>query len=268
MTLFGGAMAPDRWSLVEAAGVVGDEVDALHAIRGRRDATCRVAARLVRDGAADAFVSAGPPSVSLAAASFGLGLLPGATHASLAATVHSGAGPFALVDVGAGTEADAAHLVLHAIHGSAYVATVSGVAAPRVALLAASHDAARLDGLRRDAYVALDALDSLTFVGPVTTPELLAGAPVDLVVTDGFTGSVLRAALDTRRAGVTGGVALLLGFQGAAVVATSDASAVENGLLLAAAAHRGGTVAATRHALASLIAHRRFAAGLPVAATW
>lgn len=278
LRLFADVAAPDRWSFVEAAGIVGAESDVLRAIRGRRDATCRVAARLVRDGAADAFVSAGPASVTQAAASFGLGLLAGTTHPSLAVTIprrEVGGAQFVLVDAGASTDTDAAQLLQHAVQGSAYLTAMAGVRTSHAALLAATADPDRLDLSRRRAYAALDAgvaLGLFTFGGARTPDSILTSAgadepPADLVVTDGFTGAVLRAALDTMHGAPGRAPAVLLGFAGTAVLAAPAAASVTDAVALAAATHRHELVAVTTRFLAQLVAQRRSDAGLTPVAT-
>jgi glycerol-3-phosphate acyltransferase PlsX len=269
-TLFGDAIGPERWSFVAAAGVVADELDALRAIRGRRDATARVAARLVRDGVADGFVSAGPASVTQAAASFGLGLLPGTTDASLAATLDRGTdqAPIVLVDAGANTDTDAGQLLQHAVQGSAYVRALAGTSSPRVVLLAATSDPDRLDLTRKRSFAVLAssaAQGLLSFAGATTTALLLGGVDAHLVVTDGFTGGVLRAACAAKGdapADGASGVSVLLGFRGVACLSPATAPGVAHGLQLAATLHRRGLVDRTSGALGELIAHRRSAAGL------
>lgn len=260
----------DRWSHVEAAGAIEDDADPLRSIRGRRDATSRVAARLVRDAFADAFVSAGPTAVVQAAATFALGALPGATQPSLAVRVArpSVGGSFLLVDAGASTDTDAAQLLLHAVHGSAYLTAVDGSSAASAVLLAAVDDRDRLDLPRRAADSALRGAASLalvTYSGPCSAAQVFApaaGQRIELVVTDGVTGGVLRAAVGAYGASESDDTAILLGLPAPAVVAAPTARGVARAIALAAEAHRSGVSAVTRVALGRLVEHRRSAAGL------
>lgn len=258
---------------MEAAGTVadtGDEAAAVRAIRGRRDATCRVAARLVRDGGAGAFVTTAGAQVALAAATFGLGLLPGTTHGSLLVRT----GGYALVDAGASADPGPGMLVQHAVQGSAALRAL-GQAAP-VRLLAATRDPEVLDVARRAALDGLRPLaeDGLIALGPPAVPrDAVAGPdgpPAVTILTDGFTGSVLRAALGAR-----GGVAMLVGFRGVGVQVASDiratgaadaasalAADVAAGIAAARTAAGSAVVPAVADALERLVARRRAAAGL------
>ena len=187
--------AAGRFRLVAASQVVGMDEDPARAIRAKRDATVRVAARLVRDGEADAVVSVGSTGAALAAAVFTLGRLRGVTRPALAAVIPAKAGPLVFLDAGAGTEATAELLAQFALAGAAFAAVRLGIAAPRVGLLSIGEEAGKGDELRRSAHAALSALP-LDFVGNVEGSDVPQGGVADVVVTDGFTGNVLAKGLE------------------------------------------------------------------------
>jgi glycerol-3-phosphate acyltransferase PlsX len=187
--------AVGRFRLVPASQVVGMDEDPARAIRAKRDATVRVAARLVRDGEADAVVSVGSTGATLAAAVFTLGRLRGLSRPPLAAVVPSRTGPLVFLDVGATTSATPEMLAQFALAGAAFATVRLGIAAPRVGLLSIGEEAGKGDDLRRAAYDALSQLP-LDFVGNVEGRDVPHGGKADVVVSDGFTGNVLAKGLE------------------------------------------------------------------------
>lgn len=191
--------AAGRFRLAAASQIVGMDEDPARAVRAKRDATVRVAARLVRDselaGGADAMVSVGSTGAALAAAVFTLGRLRGLTRPALAAVIPSKAGPLVFLDAGAGTEATPQMLAQFALAGSAFAGVRLGLASPRVGLLSIGEEPGKGDELRRCAYDALAALP-INFVGNVEGRDVPYGGKADVVVTDGFTGNVLAKGLE------------------------------------------------------------------------
>jgi len=191
--------ATGRFPLVAASQVVGMDEDPARAVRAKRDATVRVAARLVRAGSADggveAMVSVGSTGAALAAAVFTLGRLRGVTRPALAAVIPAQAGPLVFLDAGAGTEATPQLLAQFALAGSAFAGVRLGLAAPRVGLLSIGEEPGKGDELRRAAYDILATLP-INFVGNVEGRDVPYGGKADVIVTDGFTGNVLAKGLE------------------------------------------------------------------------
>jgi glycerol-3-phosphate acyltransferase PlsX len=140
-----------RLSLVAASQVVGMDEDPARAVRSKRDATVRVAARLVRDGQADAVVSIGSTGAALAAAVFTLTRQRGVGRPPLAAVVPAAAGPVVFLDAGATVEATPELLASFALVGAAYARVRLGIDRPRVGLLTVGEEAGKGDGLRKAA---------------------------------------------------------------------------------------------------------------------
>ncbi len=195
--------AAGRFTLVQASQLVGMDEDPARGVRAKRDATVRVAARLVRDGQADAMVSVGSTGAALAASLFTLGRLRGMSRPALAAIIPSAAGPLVFLDAGATTEATPELLAQFALAGAALATVRLGVAAPRVGLLSVGAEPGKGDELRKQAYDALKALP-IDFVGNVEGRDVPHGGRADVVVTDGFTGNVLAKGLEGAATMVTG----------------------------------------------------------------
>ncbi|MGF7238783.1 MAG: phosphate starvation-inducible protein PhoH, partial [Frankia sp.] len=236
----------------------------------RRRARSRGAARLVRDGAAQAGVSRGPLAACAPASIFVLGLIPGATRAAVARVIAAPSGPVVLLDAGGrGDDTTPDLLGQFALAGSAYAAARFGLSQPRVGLLSVGTEApAGGDVLRRSGAVFLAGLNSgpdIPFIGLVTADAVALGGTADVIVADGFTGSVVAAALEG--AAAVGGPALtpdsvVLGADGVMVQAGPGRDAIGAAVALAATLAAGELVEATRSSMGGLVARRRSRAGL------
>ncbi len=188
-----------RVRLVNASQRIGMDEDPVRAVRAKRDASVRVAARLVRDGLADATVSVGSTGAAMAASLFTLGRLPGVTRPPLAVIVPAPRGPVVLVDAGATVTAEADLLLQFALLGAAYARVHLGVAEPAVGLLSVGSEPGKGDPVRREAAGLLEKLLAdlpVRFVGNVESAAVAVGGVVDVVVTDGFTGNVLLKGME------------------------------------------------------------------------
>ena len=215
--------ATGRFRLVAASQVVGMDEDPAKAVRAKRDATVRVAARLVRDGEADAMVSVGSTGAALAAAVFTLGRLRGMSRPALAAIIPAAAGPLVFLDAGANTEATPEMLAQFALAGVALAQVRLGIQDPRVGLLSIGEEPGKGDELRKRAYAALSALP-IEFVGNVEGKDVPHGGRADVVVTDGFTGNVLAKGLE-------GAASMLTSVLSEALTATPERRAAAKELL-------------------------------------
>lgn len=159
------------------------------ALRAKRRASIRVATDLVRNGEADAVVSAGSTGAQMAAAILRLGRIEGIDRPALPAHMVTASGPIMLLDVGANVDSDAANLVQFAAMGAIFAERVLKVNRPRVGLLNIGEEAEKGDALTREANALLSAAD-LNFVGNVEAHEMI-GHAADVVVCDGFVGNVV-----------------------------------------------------------------------------
>ena len=105
------------------------------AYRRKKDASITVATALVKEGKADAVVSAGSTGAQLAAAMFGLGRIKGVKRPAIASFVPTLQGGKLLVDAGANTNVDVTNLVQFAQMGSVYMECMQNIASPKVGLI-------------------------------------------------------------------------------------------------------------------------------------
>jgi glycerol-3-phosphate acyltransferase PlsX len=171
-----------------ASQVVGMAETPSVALRRKRDSSLRIAAELVRDGHASAFVSAGNTGAAMAIAMFVIGVLRGIDRPAIAAVLPSLKRYTVLLDVGANVAPKPWHLFQYALMGHVYARGILGVDRPRVGLLSVGEEEGKGNELTREAYDQLKE-SSLNFVGNVEGRDIYNGS-CDVVVTDGFTGNV------------------------------------------------------------------------------
>jgi glycerol-3-phosphate acyltransferase PlsX len=263
---------------VHASEFIAMDEKAAHAVRTKRDSSMRVGLRLVREGKANGFVSAGNTGAAMATAKMVLGSLPGVDRPALAQVFPTSAGTASIVlDVGANVDTKPHNLVQFAIMGDIYYRTIFGktVARPRVGLLSIGEEEGKGNELTREAYKLLKHVP-INFIGNVEGRDLYNGA-VEVIVCDGFVGNValkvseglvttvremLKESLTatiTRQAGALlargafndfkkrldyseYGGAPLLGVKGVAIVShgSSNANAIKNAIRVAAEFARAG----------------------------
>jgi glycerol-3-phosphate acyltransferase PlsX len=175
-------------SVVHASEVI--EMDEhVDAVKSKRDASIRVGMRLVREGQADAFVSAGNSGAVMASAIFDVRRIRGIKRPALAVVYPAAPTPVLLIDNGANTDPTTENLVQFAQMGSVYAKRLMGIAAPRVAIVSNGEEPDKGNRLVREAFPLLQA-SGLNFVGNAEGKDICKGI-ADVVVTDGFTGNVI-----------------------------------------------------------------------------
>ena len=181
--------APHGIEIVHASEVITMEDKVGQAVRSKRDSSMRVGLRLVREGRAAGFVTAGNTGAAMATAKMVLGALPGVDRPALAAVfptaIRTGA---MLLDVGANVDCDAHNLEQFAVMGEIYFRSIFGTRRPRVGLLSIGEEETKGNQLTREAFQLLKQLP-LNFVGNVEGRDLYNGQ-VDVIVADGFVGNV------------------------------------------------------------------------------
>jgi len=184
-----GKGVPANIQFVDAPEVVEMEDHPATAIRTKRRSSIVVATDLVRDGAADAVVSAGSTGATMAAAIFRLGRIEGIDRPALPAHMVTATGPVMLLDVGANVDSDPENLIQFAAMGAIFAEHVLHVPNPRIGLLNIGEEVEKGDELAREAHAKLAALD-LHFVGNVEPHDLIEHR-ADVIVCDGFVGNVV-----------------------------------------------------------------------------
>jgi glycerol-3-phosphate acyltransferase PlsX len=180
--------ASDRCEPVIATQVIGMDEHPASAIRSKKDSSIVVGCRLVKEGRAAGFFSAGNTGACMAAATLVMGRIPGVTRPAITQIIPASARPVVLLDVGANADVKAERLVEFARMGSAYAEVVLSVSEPTVGLLNIGEEATKGDALAQEAYALLSA-GIPGFIGNVEGRDIPAGT-CDVVVTDGFTGNV------------------------------------------------------------------------------
>lgn len=175
--------------VVDAPELIEMDEHPVKAVRRKQQSSVAVGMRLVRDGEADAFVSAGHSGATMAGAVFILGRVSGVERPCLATVFPSVHGTIVVADVGANTDSKPEYLVQFARMTSIYARLVLGVTNPRVALLANGEEASKGDKLVQDTHELLKGSD-LNFVGNAEPKDALVGGVADVVIADGFVGNL------------------------------------------------------------------------------
>lgn len=171
-----------------ASQVIGMGESASQAVRRKRDSSLRVAAELVKEGEAGAFVSAGNTGAAMAIGMFVLGVLPGVDRPAIAVVLPSLTGYTVLIDAGANVDPKPRQFIQFAVMGHVYARDILGKPNPRVGLLSIGEEEGKGTDLTREAFEDLR-VSSLNFIGNVEGRDIYNGK-CDVVVTDGFTGNV------------------------------------------------------------------------------
>jgi phosphate acyltransferase len=177
--------------LVAASEVISMGEPVATALRRKKQSSLRIGSKLVADGRADGFVSAGNTGAAMATAKMVIGMLPGVDRPALAAMLPTrSAKPTLLIDVGANSECRPHHLLQFAIMGDAYSRAVLGINRPTVGLMSIGEEEAKGNDLTKETFQLLRQSQSLNFIGNVEGRDVFSGS-VDVIVTDGFTGNVM-----------------------------------------------------------------------------
>jgi glycerol-3-phosphate acyltransferase PlsX len=267
---------------------IGMDEKAAHAVRTKRDSSMRVGLKLVREGKAAGFVTAGNTGAAMATAKMVLGALPGVDRPALATPMPSSTGsPCVLLDVGANVDCKPHNLEQFAVMGEIYARTVLKINQPRVGLLSIGEEETKGNDLTREAFPLLKNLP-IKFIGNVEGRDIFS-AQADVIVCDGFVGNValktsegvgrfvreaLRESLTRTVTAKVGallsrqafndfrrrldyreyGGAPLLGVRGVCIIGhgSSNDRAIFNGIRVAYEFAKGGTTAKIEHEFANL----------------
>ena len=255
--------------LIEAPDVIAMDEKPAESVRAKPNSSLVTACRAVREGKADAVVSAGNTGAMLAACLLEVRRLPGVRRPAIAVTIPSRDGASVLLDSGANADARPEDLLQFAHMGAVFAEELLDIRNPEIRLLSIGEEAEKGNQLTLEAHELL-AASGLNFAGNTEGRDLLRGG-ADVVVTDGFTGNValkllegtIRNLLDAFREEITAttrgklggllirpaarrlrnrldpdtyGGAYLLGLRGLAVIAHGNSSrrAIANAVRLAA----------------------------------
>ncbi|MDR0761624.1 MAG: phosphate acyltransferase PlsX [Campylobacteraceae bacterium] len=179
----------ERVKFVEADDVFDMHESATDVLK-RKESTIYKAVDLVREGKADAIVSAGHSGATMSLATLRIGRLKGVSRpaiATLMPTVHNNASTLVL-DVGANVDCKAEHLFQFAVMGECYVKNVMGIKKPKIGLLSNGEESSKGNDVTKEAYEMMAKLNS--FVGNIEGNNIF-DASVNVVICDGFVGNIV-----------------------------------------------------------------------------
>ncbi len=179
-----------RLTVVDAPEVIETGEPPVLAIRRKKNSSIVIAQRMIRNGEADAFISAGSTGAVLAGGQLIVGRIPGVERAPLAPLIPTTKGISLLIDCGANVDARSDHLVQFAKMGSLYMKEVVGVPDPTVGLINIGTEEEKGNALVKETYQLLKNCADIHFIGNVEAREVPYGA-ADVFVCEAFTGNVL-----------------------------------------------------------------------------
>ncbi|OME89602.1 MULTISPECIES: phosphate acyltransferase PlsX [Paenibacillus] len=186
---------PSNLKVVHASEVIEAEDEPVKAVRRKKDASMVVAGRMIREGEADAMISAGNTGALMTTGLLVVGRMKGIERPALAPMIPTldGKGMLAL-DLGANMDSKPEHLQQYALMGSLYREKVHGITKPRVGLLNVGTEPGKGNELTKHAYPLLEELP-IHFVGNVESRDVMNGV-CDVLVCDGFSGNILLKSIE------------------------------------------------------------------------
>ncbi len=180
----------DRLTIVPASEVIEMAEPPVMAIRKKKDSSIVVGMKLVKEGQADAFVSAGSTGAVLVGGQLVVGRLKGVERPPLAPLIPTAKGFSLLIDCGANVDARASHLVQFARMGSIYMENIMGVKNPRVGIVNIGAEEEKGNALVKETFPLLKECKDINFIGSVEARDIPKGE-CDVVVCEAFVGNVI-----------------------------------------------------------------------------
>lgn len=180
----------NRIQVVHAEEVITNNEAPVMAIRRKKNSSIVVALNLVKNGEADALVSAGSTGAVLAGGQLIVGRTNGVERPPLAPLIPTMNGVSLLVDCGANVDARPSHLVQFAKMGSIYMEDVIGIKNPRVAIVNIGAEEEKGNLLVKETFPLLKNCNDINFIGSIEAREIPYGA-ADVIVCEGFVGNVI-----------------------------------------------------------------------------
>lgn len=180
----------EQISVVHAEEIIETAEPPVMAIRRKKDSSIVVGMKLVKDGTADAFVSAGSSGAVLVGGQLLVGKIKGVERSPLAPLIPTEKGFSLLIDCGANVDARPSHLVQFAKMGSIYMEHVMGVRNPKVAIVNIGAEEEKGNALVKETFPLLKECQDINFIGSIEAREIPHGQ-ADVVVCEAFVGNVI-----------------------------------------------------------------------------
>lgn len=179
-----------KLEIVDATEVIETGEPPVAAIRRKKDSSLVKCLYMVKNGEADAMVSAGSTGANLVGGHVIIGRIKGVERPPLAPLIPTAKGAALLIDCGANVDARASHLIQFAKMGSVYMENIVGIKNPKVAIVNIGAEEEKGNALVKEAFPLLEKVEDINFIGNIEARDIPKGE-ADVIVCDAFVGNVI-----------------------------------------------------------------------------